>query len=203
MKRILAVIGLCIIAVMLSCCSSIAKSVLGIEEIKDFDINRVNLFLDESQNIVKCNQIVATKEQVDSIIRLDLDSTMMQHRAQPVQVLYFAGDLLVFYHINCYTQSGFMSFDWNNYGSFDSFPPSPDIVEDIHGSMSLDKYRGVFPELGIETQYTIIILWSNMLQKVSRKAVETVANNIKGRSDCMVTLINTDKWWVDYLNNNQ
>ena len=203
MKRIPIIIGLCICAVILSGCSSIAKLVFGIEEIKDFDSNRINLFLEESQNIVKCNQIVATKEQVNSIIRLDLDSTMMQHRAQPVQVLYFAGDSLVFYHINCYTQSGLLSFDWNNHGSFNSFPPSPNIVEDIHGSMSLKKYRDIFPELGVETQHTIIILWSNMLSRVSRKAVETVADNITGRSDCMITLINTDKWWADYLNNNK
>lgn len=203
MKRITIVIGLCISTVILSCCSSIAKSVFGIEEIKGFDGSQVESFLVESQNIVKCNQIVATKEQVDSIIRLDLDSTMMQHRAQPVQVLYFAGDSLVFYHINCYTQRGFLSFDWNNYGSFDFFPPFPNIVEDIHGSMSLKKYRNIFPELGVETQYTIIIFWNNMLSKVSRKAVEIVANNIKGRSDCMITLINTDKWWADYLNNNK
>ncbi len=201
MKRILVI--LCISVVALSSCSSIARMVFGIEELKQFDSKRVDSFLTESQKTINCTQIIATKEQVDSIIRLDLDSIMMQHRAQPVQVLYFAGDSLVFYHINCYTQSGFMSFDWNNYGSFDTFPPTPDIVEDIHSSMSLDKYRSVFPELGIETKYTIIILWSNMLQKVSRKAVETVANNIKGRSDCMVTFINTDKWWVDYFNKNQ
>lgn len=203
MKRIFVIVILCISVVAISSCSSIAKMVFGIEELKQFDSKRVDSFLAESQNTIYCSQIVATKEQVDSIIRLDLDSNMMQHRAQPVQILYFSGDSLVFYHINCYTQSGFMSFDWNNYGSFDSFPPSPDIVEDIHGSMSLNKYRAVFPKIEAKTQYTIIIIWSNMIQNVSRKAVETVANNIKRRSDCMVTLINTDKWWVDYLNNNQ
>lgn len=95
-----------------------------------------------------------------------------------------------------------MSFDWNNYGSFDSFPPTPAVVEDIHGSMALDKYRTIFPDLKTETRYTIIILWSNMLRKVSRKAVKTVADNIRDHSDCTVVLVNTDRWWIHYLNNN-
>lgn len=195
------VIALCSFVVLLSGCSSIAKTVFGIEELREFDSKRVESFLTESQNTIDCTQIVATEDQVDSMIRLDLDSNMMQHRAQPVQVLYFDNDSLAFYHINCYTQSGFMSFDWNNYGSFDSFPPTPGVVEDIHGSMALDKYRAIFPDLKTETRYTIIILWSNMLRKVSRKAVKTVADNIRGHSDCAVVLVNTDRWWIHYLNN--
>lgn len=200
MKRIFVIVILCISVVAISSCSSIAKMVFGIEELKQFDSKRVDSFLAESPNTIYCAQIVATKEQVDSIIRLDLDSNMMQHRAQPVQILYFSGDSLVFYHINCYTQSGFMSYDWNNYGSFSRFPPSPTIVEDVHGSMSFDRYKTIFPELKSSTRYTIIILWSNMLRKVSRNAVDAVARSVTGHGNCTIILINTDQWWVNYLN---
>lgn len=41
-----------------------------------------------------------------------------------------------------------------------------------------------------------------MLRKVSRKAVKTVADNIRDHSDCTVVLVNTDRWWIHYLNNN-
>ena len=181
-------------------CAPLAKMVFGIDEIKAVDEGHIASFLVESREKASCSQIVASAAQTDSLIRLDLDSTQMQHRAQPVQVLYFDGDSLIFWHINCYTQSGFLSFDWNNHGSFGHFPPSPTVVEDLHHSMNLDRYCAILPQLKTSTRYTVVILWSNMLRKVSRKAVETVATNIQGRDDCTLILVNTDRWWVQYLN---
>ncbi len=180
-------------------CSVIAKVAFGIDEIKEYREDKVQSFLAESQRRVPCNQIVATTEQQDSLIRLDCDTSMMQHRAQPVQILYFDGDSLVFYHINCYTQSGLLSYDWNNKGSFGQFPPSPTVVPDWHGSMTLTEYSRCIPGLKTSSRYTVLILWSNMLRKVSAKAVETVAANIDGHNDCTVWLVNTDHWFVDYL----
>ena len=180
-------------------CSVIAKVAFGIDEIKEYREDKVQSFLAESQRRVPCNQIVATAEQQDSLIRLDCDTSMMQHRAQPVQILYFDGDSLMFYHINCYTQSGLLSYDWNNKGSFGQFPPSPTVVPDWHGSMTLTEYSRCIPGLKTSSRYTVLILWSNMLRKVSAKAVETVAANIDGHNDCTVWLVNTDHWFVDYL----
>lgn len=182
-------------------CSVIAKVAFGIDEIKEYREDKVQSFLAESQRKVPCRQIVATVEQQDNLIRLDHDTTMMQHRAQPVQVLYFDGDSLVFYHINCYTQSGNnpLHYDWNNKGSFIHFPPSPTVVPDWHGSMTLTEYSRCLPGLNTNSRYTVLILWSNMLRKVSAKAVETVAVNIDGQNDCTVWLVNTDHWFVDYF----
>ena len=185
---------------LLGGCAPLAKMLFGIEEIKAVDEARISSFLDDCGSGVPCSQIVATASQIDSLIRLDADSSQMQHRAQPVQVLYFDGDSLVFWHINCYTQSGLLSFDWNNYGSFGHFPPSPTIVEDGHHSMALNRYVHFLPQLKPSTRYTVIILWSNMLRKVSRKAVGSVAENIEGRNDCTLFLVNTDPWWVKYFN---
>ena len=173
--------------------------VFGISEIEKFDNRRVEAFLKESQRKVPCTQLVAAVAQVDSFIRFDSDTTMMQHRAQPVQVLFFDGDSLIFYHINCYTQSGFLAYDWNNYGSFDRFPPSPNVIEDLCGSMTLPRFRALFPEVEVNTRYTVIILWSNVLRKISRGAVSAVSECITGCDDCTVILVNTDKWYVDYL----
>ena len=183
-------------------CAPLAKVVFDIDEIKTVDEERIASFFDENRKKVACSQIVSTAAQIDSLIRLDLDSLQMQHRAQPVQVLYFDGDSLIFWHINCYTQSGFLSFDWNNHGSFDHFPPSPTVAYDTQRSMALDRYRAILPKLNTTTRYTVVILWSNMLRKVSRKAVETVATNIQGCDDCTLLLVNTDRWWVEYLKNN-
>jgi hypothetical protein len=182
-------------------CSLIVKTAFGINEIKEYRDTEVQSFLVESQRKVSCRQIVASIGQQDSLIRLDLDSTMMQHRGQPVQILYFDGDSLLFYHINCYTQSGLFQFNWNNYHSFDHFPPSPTVVVPHNKeSMTLSNYTRILPSLKPFRRYTVLILWSNVTRKVSAKAVDAVATNIQGRNDCSLWLVNTDQWWVNYLN---
>ena len=61
-----------------------AKAVFGIDEIKKVDNKRIEAFLIESQRTIPCTQIVASTTQVDSIIRLDLDSTQETRGIQVV-----------------------------------------------------------------------------------------------------------------------
>ncbi len=196
------IVGILLSSLLLTAgCSLIVKTAFGIDEIKEYRDTDVQSFLVESQRKVSCRQIVASIGQQDSLIRLDLDSTMMQHRGQPVQILYFDGDSLLFYHINCYTQSGLFQFNWNNYHSFDHFPPSPTVVVPHNKeSMTLSNYTRILPSLKPFRRYTVLILWSNVARKVSAKAVDAVATNIQGRNDCSLWLVNTDQWWVNYLN---
>ena len=196
------IVGILLSSLLLTAgCSLIVKTAFGIDEIKEYRDTEVQSFLVESQRKVSCRQIVASIGQQDSLIRLDLDSTMMQHRGQPVQILYFDGDSLLFYHINCYTQSGLFQFNWNNYHSFDHFPPSPTVVVPHNKeSMTLSNYTRILPSLKPFRRYTVLILWSNVTRKVSAKAVDAVATNIQGRNDCSLWLVNTDQWWVNYLN---
>ena len=196
------IVGILLSSLLLTAgCSLIVKTAFGINEIKEYRDTEVQSFLVESQRKVSCRQIVASIGQQDSLIRLDLDSTMMQHRGQPVQILYFDGDSLLFYHINCYTQSGLFQFNWNNYHSFDHFPPSPTVVVPHNKeSMTLSNYTRILPSLKPFRRYTVLILWSNVTRKVSAKAVDAVATNIQGRNDCSLWLVNTDQWWANYLN---
>ena len=196
------IVGILLSSLLLTAgCSLIVKTAFGIDEIKEYRDTDVQSFLVESQRKVSCRQIVASIGQQDSLIRLDLDSTMMQHRGQPVQILYFDGDSLLFYHINCYTQSGLFQFNWNNYHSFEHFPPSPTVVVPHNKeSMTLSNYTRILPSLKPFRRYTVLILWSNVARKVSAKAVDAVATNIQGRNDCSLWLVNTDQWWANYLN---
>ena len=196
------IVGILLSSLLLTAgCSLIVKTAFGIDEIKEYRDTDVQSFLVESQRKVSCRQIVASIGQQDSLIRLDLDSTMMQHRGQPVQILYFDGDSLLFYHINCYTQSGLFQLNWNNYHSFDHFPPSPTVVVPHNKeSMTLSNYTRILPSLKPFRRYTVLILWSNVTRKVSAKAVDAVATNIQGRNDCSLWLVNTDQWWANYLN---
>ena len=196
------IVGILLSSLLLTAgCSLIVKTAFGINEIKEYRETDVQSFLVESQRKVSCRQIVASIGQQDSLIRLDLDSTMMQHRGQPVQILYFDGNSLLFYHINCYTQSGLFQFNWNNYHSFEHFPPSPTVVVPHNKeSMTLSNYTRILPSLKPFRRYTVLILWSNVTRKVSAKAVDAVATNIQGRNDCSLWLVNTDQWWANYLN---
>ena len=53
-----------------------------------------------------------------------------------------------------------------------------------------------------QSRYTVLILWSNVLRKVSAKAVDVVVDNVAGRNDCTVWLVNIDKWMANYMNIN-
>ena len=203
MRRTLVLCTLLSALLFVSGCSSVAKAVFGIEEIKEFSAERVDSFFEYSHSLLSCSQWVATKEQQDSLLRLDLDSTMMQHRGQPVQILYFDGDSLIFYHISCYTQKGLFRADWNTYGSFDHFPPQPTVVPDPHAAMSLSSYARHLPGLGRNSRYTVVIIWSNILRRMSEKAVRAVADNIRNHDEVSVCLVNTDLWWVQYLNSQE
>ena len=154
------IVGILLSSLLLTAgCSLIVKTAFGINEIKEYRDTEVQSFLVESQRKVSCRQIVASIGQQDSLIRLDLDSTMMQHRGQPVQILYFDGDSLLFYHINCYTQSGLFQFNWNNYHSFDHFP-----LAVLSHDLALDRYehlRNLI--LQMEPLYLFLEIFSGLL----------------------------------------
>ena len=181
-------------------CSAVGKAVFGIEELKVYRTDRVESFYDYSRALMPCTQLVATAVQQDGFIRIDLDSNMMQHRAQPVQILFFDGDSLIFYHISCYTQKGLFGADWNTHGSFNSFPPRPTVVSDPMGSMTLGSYADRIAGMESQSRYTVVVIWCNVLRRMSEKAVEAIAENIGGREDVTVFLVNTDQWWANYFN---
>jgi hypothetical protein len=68
--------------------------------------------------------------------------------------------------------------------------------------MTLSNYCRHLSVPMLQSRYTVLILWSNVLRKVSAKAVDVVVDNVAGRNDCTVWLVNIDKWMVNYMNNN-
>ena len=178
-----------------------ARLVFGIDEITEYREERCQSFLDEARQLMPCTQIVSDSATYTRVMRMDTgDTAMMQHRGQPVQVLCFDGDSLIFYHISCYAQGGAFTVDWNHYHSFDRFPPAPTIVPDSAGTMTLKRYAELYPGLSGPTRYTVVVFWTNVLRRVSMQAVRNVAECIKGHeADCRVVLVCTDKWFASTL----
>ena len=69
--------------------------------------------------------------------------------------------------------------------------------------MSLSSYARHLPGLGRNSRYTVVIIWSNILRRMSEKAVQAVADNIRNHNEVSVCLVNTDLWWVQYLNSQE
>lgn len=179
-----------------------AKAVFGIDEISDYRSERVETFHAEAQRLLPCEMLVSDSAQYARMVRLSVaDTDMMQHRAQPVQVLCFDGDSLCFYHISCYAQTGPVSIDWNHYGSFDRFPPAPTVVPDSFGTMTLGRYAAIYPALAAhDKRYTVVVFWTNVLRRVSHKAVEAVARSVRGhKADCRVVLVCSDPFFVRHF----
>lgn len=198
MKRLLPIL----LAVLLQGCAPMAKAVFGIDEISDYRSERVETFHAEVQQLLPCEMLVSDSAQYARMMRLSVaDTDMMQHRAQPVQVLCFDGDSLCFYHISCYAQTGPVSIDWNHYGSFDRFPPAPTVVPNTSGAMTLGRYAAIYPDLTAhDKRYTVVVFWTNVLRRVSHKAVEAVARSIRGHeADCRVVLVCSDPFFVRHF----
>ena len=186
--------------IMLTGCQPLAKMVFGIRMIDHYEEKDCLSFLEESRKYLECTQIVSSREQFDSVIRLDTSEAMMQHLGQPVQVHYFDGDSATSFLVQCYAQSGMFSVDWNHGGWFDSFPPASSVPE-AFGHLTLDRYRDIYPDLKPTRRRTILIFWNNVLRSVSMKAVKAVAQNIAGHeAECQVVLVNTDQWMAYYIN---
>lgn len=171
----------------------------GYKPIKQFDKNEyeavVASVLDDN---FKMNSIISDSAQF-AYYRMILSDSLWQHKtsAQPVQILYFKGDKLVSYHINCTAQGSLSGLNWNTDQRFEIFPPASAMP--ITPSMSsLSEIRNIY-HISDKNEYLIVVFWSNMLSKISKSAIETVKANLSkyGNVDqASIVLINTDKYYV-------
>lgn len=182
---------------LLSGCNSLVGMIVGYKEPTQFNEEDCASFLKESQQALSCSQIISTVDQTNARLSLDTSEAVFHDLYQPVQVLCFDGDSLVSWLVQCYaTKPGRLKVDWNHDGRFNSFPPLPSVNVPF-GHLSLKRHTDIYPTLQSATRYTVLIIYSNILRRVSRQAVEAVAQCLRGHeAETTVFLINTDHWWV-------
>ena len=146
----------------------------------------------------KINPIVSEYEQFDAY-RTCIQDSLWQHQTavQPVQILYFKKDSLLSYHINCTAKGGFSNLNWNTDQRFETFPPVS-AVPITPQMQNLSKIRDIY---GIhdDSEYLIVVFWTNMLPKISKSAIETVKTNLRENgavNKVGLVLVNTDKFYV-------
>lgn len=186
---------------LLSGCNTLAGKIIGYKELTRHDEKETTAFLNQSRNILDCTQIISTIDQTNAVLSLDTSETVFHDLYQPIHILCFDGDSLVSWMVQCYaTKPGSLKIDWNHDGRFDQFPPRASVPVPF-GHLSLPRFQHIYPTLQPTTRYTIIIIYTNMLQRASRRAVEALAHSIRGHeTECAVTLINTDPWWAHLHN---
>ena len=146
----------------------------------------------------KIKPIVSDYEQFDAY-RTCIQDSLWQHQTavQPVQILYFKKDSLLSYHINCTAKGGFSNLNWNTDQRFETVPPATAVL--ITPQMqNLSKIRDIYG-IDDDSEYLIVVFWTNMLPKISKAAIETVKTNLRENgavNKAGIVLVNTDKFYV-------
>lgn len=201
MLRKTYLIPLFLATLFLTGCNSLVGMMVGYKELTQFNESDCISFLNESRQKFDCKQIISTVDQTNAVLSLDTAAEVFHDLYQPVQVLCFDGDSLVSWLVQCYaTKPGSLKIDWNHDGRFNQFPPYASVPVPF-GHLRLSHFQTIYPTLQPTTRYTVLIIYTNMMRRASRRAVEAVAHSIAdNKTDCTITLVNTDPWWVHLHN---
>ncbi|MCQ2275735.1 MAG: hypothetical protein MJZ87_02115 [Bacteroidales bacterium] len=183
------------IAILLTGCGLL----YGYKPLKQFDQKDYDLMITSVlDQDYKISHIVSDYEQFDAY-RTCIQDSLWQHQTavQPVQILYFKKDLLRSYHINCTAKGGLSNLNWNTDQRFETFPPVS-AVPITPQMQNLSKIRDIYG-IDDDSEYLIVVFWTNMLPKISRSAIETVKTNLRENgavNKAGIVLVNTDKFYV-------
>ena len=81
------------------------------------------------------------------------------------------------YHINCTAKGGLSNLNWNTDQRFETFPPVS-AVPITPQMQNLSKIRDIYG-INDDSEYLIVVFWTNMLPKISKSAIETVKTNLR------------------------
>jgi len=100
---------------------------------------------------------------------------------------------------SAFARGGLANLSWNTANRFATFVPHTAVATDSL-AVTLSDYKHIYPDIGWrQKEYTVLIFWTLMLRKISKSAMEVVANNIKQadrEKETTVILINTDKYFA-------
>lgn len=188
-------------AFLFSGCERTMSILYGVRSLDKFEQERCDDFAASvRRENISFSALVSDSLQFVEYLNLCGDTLWKKTAFQPVQILFFSGDTLVSYHVNCYAKGGLASLDWNTDGRFEQFPPKT--------AVPLDNLQISFPQIaelyGVEAKkdLKIVVFWTNMLTKISKNAVNTVLDNIEEHGkdkDCEVIIINTDKFFINAM----
>ena len=179
----------------LASCNTLMPMLFGLQEIHGYDAEQCEKFYKKLPKDFEFTPLVCNEEQFRQVSNLGADSMQMKDLYQPLKIMYFHGDTLVSYHINCYCPPtlGF-NLNWNFNHQFDEFPPATTVPLEGY-TVTRAKMQSIFPEIKGDSDCTVLVFWTNMLNKISRSEIKTVFKNLKKfghLDDAEIYLINED-----------
>ncbi len=181
--------------VFLTSCNTLAPLLFGLQEINGYDAEQCEKFYRKLPKDFAFTPLVCNEQQFWQVSQLGADSMQMKNLYQPLKIMYFCGDELVSFHINCYcppTLSFNLNWDYNH--QFDEFPPTTSVPLEGY-TVTRAKMQSIFPKIKGDLGYTVLVFWTNMLHKISKSEIKTVYKNLKKfghLNDAEVYLINED-----------
>ena len=180
---------------VLSSCNTLMPLLFGLQEIDGYNPEQCARFYKKLPKDFAFTPLVCNDEQFFAVSNLGADSMQMKDLYQPLKIMYFHGDSLVSFHINCKCPpTALFNLNWNYWHQFDVFPPTTTVSLDGY-TVTRSQLMDIFPEIKGDSDYTVLVFWTNMLNKISRSEIKTVYKNLKkfGRlNDVEVCLINDD-----------
>ena len=179
----------------LTSCNTLMPLLFGLQEIDGYDAEQCARFYKKLPKDFAFTPLVCDEAQFFQVSQLGADSMQKKDLYQPLKIMYFHGDSLMSFHINCYCPPtlGF-SLNWNFKNQFDVFPPTTTVPLEGY-TLRLADMKGIFPEIKGEAECTVLVFWTNMLAKISRSEIKTVHKNLKKfghLNDAEVYLVNDD-----------
>ena len=163
----------------LSSCNTLVPMLFGFREIHGYDAEQCEKFYKKLPKDFEFTPLVCNEKQFMQVSELGADSMQMKNLYQPLKIMYFHGEELISFHINCYCPPtlGF-NLNWNYNHQFDEFPPATTVPLDGM-TVTRSQMQTIFPEIKGGVDYTVLIFWTNMLHKISRSEIKTVYKNLK------------------------
>ena len=194
MRKYASIIVIAVLLV-LSGCNTLAPMLFGFREINGYDAEQCEKFYRKLPKDFAFTPLVCDEEQFRQVSNLGADSMQMKNLYQPLKIMYFHGDELVSFHINCYCPPtlGF-NLNWDFNHQFDEFPPATTVPLEGY-TVTRAKMQSIFPEIKGDAEYTVLIFWTNMLHKISKGEIKTVYKNLKKfqqLNNTKICLINND-----------
>ena len=100
--RRLVVLVIATVLLVLSSCSSLMPMLFGFREINGYDAEQCEKFYKKLPKDFVFTPLVCNEKQFMQVSELGADSMQMKNLYQPLKIMYFHGDTLVSFHINCY-----------------------------------------------------------------------------------------------------
>ena len=196
--KILRFVAVTIVLLCLGSCNTLAPMLFGFREIDGYNAEQCEKFYRKLPKDFVFTPLVCDEAQFRQVSNLGADSMQMKNLYQPLKIMYFHGDTLVSFHINCYCPPTLtFNLKWNYAHQFDVFPPATTVPLDGY-TLTRSQMQAVFPGITGEADYTVLVFWTNMVHKISKSEIKTVHKNLKkhgpsaGSGAAEVYLINND-----------